>query len=227
MSTTTAQTRTRPADRYRSLADLRDQHSELLKHCQEGQNTAEVLANLDRIREFIERGRATGLVLNQHQDRWAAQSLLDYWVTVLIRAGQEPPDSTLARFDPELASPYQPLADDQYPYPGLMALTRDQSPLFFGRERLVKASLRQLQNNALLALIGPIGSGRTSLVEAGIFAALQANRLEGSKDWHIYPTVRPGSDPFLSLLRALQPKDGTPEWMEDERRRLRKDPGHL
>lgn len=81
---------------YTSLAALREVHGNLLKRYREDSQSLELL---EEINEFIEQGRATGTILKNEDDRWDAQSRLDYWVTIFNSAGQELPDSTLAEFN--------------------------------------------------------------------------------------------------------------------------------
>src|SRR5262249_674394 len=82
---------------FPSLAALRQAHSHLLnQHRDSGRDPA----FLGRVRELILRGRLTGAVLDTDADRMAAQTVLDYWATVLVRAGEEPPEANLRDFDP-------------------------------------------------------------------------------------------------------------------------------
>lgn len=78
----------------------------------------------------------------KEDDRWAAQSLLDYWSALLYRAELEPPDTTLVDFDPSLAPD---LPDDLCPYLGLEAFREANQHLFFGRQRLLDRLLKQLE----------------------------------------------------------------------------------
>jgi hypothetical protein len=81
---------------YTSLAALREVHSKLLKNYRKNSQSLELL---EEIKDFIEQGRATGTILKNDDDRWDAQSRLDYWATILSSVGQELPDSTLAEFN--------------------------------------------------------------------------------------------------------------------------------
>ena len=81
---------------YASLAVLREVHSKLLKSYRKNSQSLELL---EEIKDFIEQGRATGTILKNEDDRWDAQSRLDYWATILNSAGQELPNSTLAEFN--------------------------------------------------------------------------------------------------------------------------------
>jgi DNA-binding SARP family transcriptional activator/WD40 repeat protein len=59
------------------------------------------------------------------------------------------------------------------PYQGLLAYELDDVDRFFGREADVEACLRVLRRSSLLALVGPSGSGKSSLLRAGLAAALR------------------------------------------------------
>jgi hypothetical protein len=96
---TTISNPTVDGDRFPSLTALRNAHSEMLKLHRKWGNVPEMKA---KIEQLINKGRVTGALLDSEEDRWAAQSLLDYWNSLLYRAGQEPPDTTLVDFDPVL-----------------------------------------------------------------------------------------------------------------------------
>lgn len=102
---------TKDEDRFPSLAFLRAAHSEMLKLHRERGNDPEVLAKIERL---IDKGQATGALLENDDDRWAAQSLLDYWNSLLYRAGHEVSDVTLIDFDPSLASDDLDLIDTTF-----------------------------------------------------------------------------------------------------------------
>jgi WD40 repeat protein len=86
-------------DRFPSLTALRNAHSEMLTLHREKGNEPEIIA---KIEQLINKGRATGALLDSEDDRWAAQSLLDYWNSLLYRAGSEPPEAILLDFNPFL-----------------------------------------------------------------------------------------------------------------------------
>jgi NACHT domain len=79
-------------NRFSSLTLLRNAHSKMLTLHREKGNEPEIIA---KIEQLINKGRATGALLDNEDDRWAAQSLLDYWNSLLYRAGYEPPDAIL------------------------------------------------------------------------------------------------------------------------------------
>jgi len=60
--------------------------------------------------------------------------------------------------------------DEEIPYPGLEAFSARQTGYFFGREALVEQLSRELAERRLVAVSGPSGSGKSSLLEAGLIA---------------------------------------------------------
>jgi len=183
------------AKSYPSLAALREAHGALLDRRRVQGETPKLLAAVE---EFLRCGSATGTLLDASDDRRAAQSLLNYWANGLYRAGRESPDATLADFDPLLA-PVLPDAD--CPYLGLDAFREADHVRFFGRRLLIDELVQRLGDQRLLAVVGPSGSGKSSLVLAGLIPALKAGALPGSQDWRYPPPLVPGSDPLANLLR--------------------------
>jgi WD40 repeat protein/DNA-binding SARP family transcriptional activator len=88
------------------------------------------------------------------------------------------------------------------PYKGLAAYGPDDAAYFVGRERLVAEALARLVDAELLAVVGPSGSGKSSLVRAGLLPALAAGTLPGSQRWRQL-LLTPGDRPAEALDRAL------------------------
>ena len=84
------------------------------------------------------------------------------------------------------------------PYPGLGSFTEADAGRFFGREGEVEALWQRIRARRLLAVIGPSGAGKTSVVRAG----LVASRPSG---WAAVVTT-PGASPMLMLGQALAPE---------------------
>jgi len=210
------------AIRFPSFTSLRVAHNALLKRHRESGDTSEFLTEVET---FIRQGQATGALLDAEDDRWASQSLLDYWSAVMYRVGREPPDATLAEFDATLA----PELDDALcPYLGLDAFDEVNHNIFFGRQRLVEETLGRLKEGRLLAVVGASGSGKSSLVRAGLLPALKAGTLPGSQEWHYYRPMVPGSTPLANLVRLVQPSDvGETESVQRHVDCLQQDSGHL
>ena len=97
------------------------------------------------------------------------------------------------------------------PFPGLRAFQADEYPLFFGRERQVDALITRLQRSHFLAILGTSGSGKSSLIRAGLLPALRGGMMkEAGYGWRI-AALRPGSDPIGNLAAELVKKDVLPE----------------
>jgi hypothetical protein len=93
------------------------------------------------------------------------------------------------------------------PYPGLRTFTADEAAIFFGRgsevDKLVK--LHREPEQRFLAIVGASGTGKSSLVRAGLLSRLKENAIEGSKDWRVL-SFRPGDlteNPFELLALKL------------------------
>ena len=92
------------------------------------------------------------------------------------------------------------------PYKGLRAFTEADADDFFGRDTFVQALLSRLSTEddlaRFLAVIGPSGSGKSSVVRAGLLPALRRGGLPGSEQWFI-TTMTPGTNPLEELATAL------------------------
>ncbi|MEZ4682141.1 MAG: hypothetical protein R2932_48835 [Caldilineaceae bacterium] len=157
----------------------------------------------------MQRGRATGALLDSEDDRWATQSLLDYWSATGYSVGREMPDAVLEEFDPNLAPE---IPDDRCPYVGLAAFRAGQQPYFFGRKQLVDTLLEKVTTDRLIAVIGPSGSGKSSIILAGLLPALQdgaipaQESIPASNQWRYSKRMVPGSDPLANLTSAILPE---------------------
>lgn len=182
---------------YRSLEALREAHSDLMQRFSRLSVEPEALV---AVRNFLREGRQTGVILDSSSERRAAQSLLDYWSTQLYRVAGEEDEATLADFDPALAPE---LPDEPNPYRGLDAFLEKDAAFFFGREQLVTDLVQRLHNTRLLAVLGASGSGKSSVVRAGLIPALKQGALPGSAGWAYPAPIVPGSKPWAALERMV------------------------
>jgi len=89
------------------------------------------------------------------------------------------------------------------PFPGLRPFEPHESDLYFGRDEQCDDLLSRLARRRLLAVVGMSGSGKSSLVRAGLLPALDRGYVPSAgSSWHI-AIFRPGSDPLTNLTRAL------------------------
>jgi DNA-binding SARP family transcriptional activator/WD40 repeat protein/predicted Ser/Thr protein kinase len=94
------------------------------------------------------------------------------------------------------------------PYKGLEAFTEADQANFHGRRTVVDELVAQVarpgQDGRFVVAVGASGSGKSSVVRAGLVPRLRSGALDGSERW-LYATMVPGSDPFAALQRALRP----------------------
>jgi energy-coupling factor transporter ATP-binding protein EcfA2 len=89
------------------------------------------------------------------------------------------------------------------PYPGLRPFLADETHLFFGRDAHRIELLQRLRQTRFLAVVGTSGSGKSSLVRAGLLPGLLGGFMAGQgRRWRI-ADLRPGTDPIGNLARAL------------------------
>src|ERR1043166_7208987 len=92
------------------------------------------------------------------------------------------------------------------PFPGLRPFETDEYSLFFGREGQSDALIERLQRSHFLAVVGTSGSGKSSLVRAGLLPALRGGMRAGAGSvWRI-AIMRPGNEPVGNLAAALAEK---------------------
>jgi WD40 repeat protein len=117
------------------------------------------------------------------------------------------PDDTLRYIDTAFAIPMETLRvlypalsiSDVCPYRGLEVFTEDDHEFFFGRERAVNRLLGKLRGGShFVAVLGPSGSGKSSLVQAGLLVQLRKGAMLGSERWE-FILSRPAHDPFAQL----------------------------
>src|SRR6266516_1229162 len=110
-----------------------------------------------------------------------------------------------------------PPGDPRNPYKGLRAFARDDAADFFGRDALVEELAGTIEGfltaekptapaSRLLAVIGPSGSGKSSVVMAGLLPGLQKSALPGSETWVYLDPIEPGKRPLESLILAFAPR---------------------
>jgi WD40 repeat protein len=115
--------------------------------------------------------------------------------------------------------------DDVCPYRGLLTFDEEHAGFFFGRDADVQRLIEKLKATRFLAVIGASGSGKSSVVRAGLIPALRQGALPESHTWAIR-VLTPGAHPLTSLaaqLLRLYPQDAmqkTLDQMMDDARSL-------
>ncbi len=96
--------------------------------------------------------------------------------------------------------------EPQNPYKGLRAFQEGDAADFFGREEFAEQLVTRLTNDSqpvrFLALVGPSGSGKSSMLRAGLLPLLRRGALDGSQNWY-FSQIVPGASPLASVRDAL------------------------
>ena len=107
------------------------------------------------------------------------------------------------------------------PFPGLRPFEMQEKYLFFGREDQTVELLKRLGQARFLAVVGTSGSGKSSLVRAGLLPELHGGTMtDAGSSWEI-SVMRPGGDPLTNLARALEDSGIYDSDEEDYYRHLR------
>ncbi len=110
---------------------------------------------------------------------------------------------TLVSYPPK---PTPPLPDDTCPYQGLQFFDKKQARFFFGRRKVIETLRQKLEQANFVPVIGASGSGKSSVVRAGLIPGLEEN------GWRVLNPILPGSEPLEKLKQAFsqlveQPED--------------------
>jgi tetratricopeptide (TPR) repeat protein len=90
-----------------------------------------------------------------------------------------------------------------HPFPGLRPYALGDSPFYFGREDQIFSLYRLLDRSRFIAVVGSSGSGKSSLVRAGLLPLLDAEaKNAGGRAWR-WVEMRPGDAPLKRLVAAL------------------------
>jgi DNA-binding SARP family transcriptional activator/WD40 repeat protein len=155
------------------------------------------------------------LMLALYRSGRQAEALEAYRVTreLLLRELGLEPSRALQRLERailnqdaslELADRVQPRSPI-CPFKGLAPYDRDDAEFFCGRERAVAELVARLAAGRFVGIVGSSGSGKSSLLRAGLLPALAGGALPGSAGWSV-TVVRPGEpiDPEAQLVAVDQ-----------------------
>lgn len=96
------------------------------------------------------------------------------------------------------------LAGIKLPFPGLRPFEHDEEAIFRGRRQHTAELLRRLAEHRFLAVVGSSGSGKSSLVRAGLRPALDRGYLPGATSRWRFAVMRPGMAPLENLAESLR-----------------------
>jgi WD40 repeat protein/energy-coupling factor transporter ATP-binding protein EcfA2 len=88
---------------------------------------------------------------------------------------------------------------EECPYRGLEAFEKQHAQFFFGRKKVVEDILQKLDQAQFVPIIGASGSGKSSVVRAGLIPQLENN------GWRVLEPIKPGIEPLAKLRAAFEP----------------------
>ncbi len=105
---------------------------------------------------------------------------------------------------------------DVCPYKSLEAFTQDDAYFFHGREELIAEIIEKLQSTSFLTVVGASGSGKSSVVKAGVIPQLlkeglfdfESEQFQSCQSW----VMLPGDNPLAALAKSLAPNN--PDFLE-------------
>lgn len=220
-----------PPTLFKSLSALRAAHTRLLREYEKHDEPE--IDNGDKLPEdfiatveaFLQNASNSGALMDVEEDRADAQALLNYWTTVLYSFGKTPKPITLAKFEEAIAAKQ---IGERCPYRGLKAFTREDRVVFYGRRELVREMTNWLTKENFVAVVGLSGSGKSSVVRAGLLSELQEGAVPGSEQWTYYEPIFPGPQPLRSLSELTCPPDAAiGAWHEQNGKKFLAQTDHL
>src|SRR5829696_2742179 len=191
-ATATAAVQPQAVQPFSSIEELVARHTALIQSDDQSR---------EKVLEFVSRGVQTGTRLENTDDRLSAQSLLNYWLTVLYRInGEGLPDAVLADYVPPTDQDFEAA---QCPYVGLSPFREEDKDSFFGRDLLTESIVKRIQDEQMVVLVGPSGSGKTSVLQAGVLPTLKDGEGLQSREWSYFPSLTPGSEPLKALAELF------------------------
>jgi uncharacterized caspase-like protein/energy-coupling factor transporter ATP-binding protein EcfA2 len=140
---------------------------------------------------------------NARQGVVSALNVLDFVDRELKGSGQEPIFLGMGGAIPVVS--YQVVTeaplDETCPYQGLEAFTEATAQFFFGRQKDVETLWQKLEQSNFVPVIGASGSGKSSLVRAGLIPALK----QSGTNWVVLEPMKPGLKPLQGLEETLEP----------------------
>jgi WD40 repeat protein len=89
------------------------------------------------------------------------------------------------------------------PFPGLRPFDFEDRDFFFGREDQIYSLYRLLEHSRFIAVVGSSGSGKSSLVRAGLLPVIEEeSKGDGGRKW-CFATFHPGDAPLKALAAAV------------------------
>ena len=111
-------------------------------------------------------------------------------------------DDEAARLRRHLDAPDPTIEAVPCPYPGMVPFRQEDARFFHGRDEEIQKLLTLIRHNHFLIVIGSSGSGKSSLVTAGLLPKLDDPRNFARGTWRVI-TMRPGATPIEELSRTI------------------------
>jgi tetratricopeptide (TPR) repeat protein len=108
------------------------------------------------------------------------------------------------------------------PYPGIHSFDQDDAAIFFGRDAEIREVVERLEarrihgGKRLMLILGASGSGKSSLMKAGVLPQLARD----PSRWIVLPAFRPDRDPLATFAKCLAQKLDRPDAWREWRDRL-------
>jgi len=128
--------------------------------------------------------------------------VLDQGIAILAKAarGEAP--------GPDLQKHLDSVRSSICPYRGLLHFREEDAPFFFGREAAVEKLLETVKRQPFVAVVGASGSGKSSVVRAGLVPRLRSDRRTAWETVILVPTDRPLKALAMALVPLLEPTMG-------------------
>jgi energy-coupling factor transporter ATP-binding protein EcfA2 len=101
-----------------------------------------------------------------------------------------------------------PVVREECPYRGLEAFDKQHAKFFFGRKKVVEDIKQKLDRAVFVPVIGASGSGKSSVVKAGLIPWLKES------GWQVLEPIKPGMEPLAKLRAAFEPFFQTPKQIQ-------------
>ena len=115
------------------------------------------------------------------------------------------------------------------PFPGLRSFESQDSELFFGRESHIKELRSKFAETRFLAIVASSGSGKSSMIKAGLIPSLQKEQLSGTtrEGWNVL-LFRPGANPIWNFAEAIyRALYGNESGYEEAARKISENPDNV
>ncbi len=182
-----------------NLSQARRRHGALMR---ESIKAGNLTSMIETVEAFMREVADLGTDLKVEDDRASAQNILDYWAASLAGAGDSRRARQSVKLRPFEAKSFPPNADadllnapDRNPFRNMGHVSRTDGERLPGREDAIGAVLNLLDQHGIVFVIGPAGSGRSALVNAGVLWQLE----NASEPRAVFSLSTPGKDPLASL----------------------------